>query len=127
MLKPVKKRFDLTVNAANGTVTKTFELEKNIKFITGLLFTANRDDLLYYRGMQKVEINKNEYFPENYESKLLMTGINVPPNNRYFYFKEKVNVGNGSVKVVFTDTDDGRTVFADYRVSLYLDCEQEDI
>lgn len=125
MLKPVKKRFDITVAAANQTVTQSFDLDKNIKLVHGVMVTSNKDDLLYYRGTQKIEINKEEYFPDNYESKLLMSGINVSPKNRY-YDLGNINPGNGSVKIVYQDADDGRTVFSTYRVSLYLDCEMED-
>ena len=125
MLKPVKKRFDIIVAAANQTVSQSFDLDKNIKVVHGVLLTSNKDDLLYYRGSQKIEINKEEYFPDNYESKLLMCGINVSPKSRY-YDLGSINPGNGSVKIVYQDADDGRTVFSTYRVSLYLDCEMED-
>ncbi|MFL5763881.1 MAG: hypothetical protein ACJ77K_08075 [Bacteroidia bacterium] len=125
MLKPVKKRFDLQVSTAKETVTKTYELDKNIKSVKGVLVTSDKDDLLYYRGTQKIEINKEEYFPENYESKLLMSGINVSPKQRY-YDLGGVNPGNGIIKLTFTDNEDGRTVFQAYRVSLYVDCEMED-
>ena len=125
MLKPVKKRFDLQVTDANKTVSKTYELDKNIKAVKGVLITSDKDDLLYFRGSQKIEINKEEFFPENYESKLLMSGINVSPKQRY-YDLGNVAPGNGLVKLTFTDTDDLRTPFSPYRVSLYLDCEMED-
>lgn len=125
MLKPVKKRFDIQVTEANKTVSKTFELDKNIKTVKGVLITSDKDDLLYFRGTQKIEINKEEFFPENYESKLLMSGVNVPPKQRY-YDLGNANPGNGSVKVTFTDSDDMRSDFRAYRVSLYLDCEMED-
>lgn len=124
MLKPVKKRFDFKVREAGKMVSQTFELDKTIKSVKGVLLTSDKDDLLYYRGSQKIEINKEEYFPENYESKLLMSGINVPPKMRY-YDLGGVNPGNGSVKVTYQDTEDGRTQFVEYRVSLYLDCEME--
>lgn len=122
MGKRVKKRFDINVTQANNTVSKDFELDKNITAIHGLLFTSDRDDLMYYRGSQKVEINREEIFPENYESKLLMSGLNVSPNERYY----KINgmpPGNGKIKVDFKDTNDDRLPFAEYRVSIYLDCE----
>ena len=124
MLKPVKKRFDIQVTEANKTVSKTFELDKNIKTVKGMLITSDKDDLLYFRGTQKVEINKEELFPENYESKLLMSGINVPPKGRY-YDLGGINPGSGIVKIEFKDSDDGRTPFETYRVSLYLDCEED--
>jgi hypothetical protein len=125
MLKIIKKRFDLQVTLPNTTVSKTFELDKNIKIIKGILLTSDKDDLLYFRGAQKIEINKEEFFPDNYESKLLMSGVNVSPNQRY-YNLGNVNPGNSIVKVDFTDSDDLRTEFVAYRVSLYMDCEMEE-
>ncbi len=125
MLKTVKKRYDIQIADANKSVSKTFELDKTIKRIKGVLVTSDKDDLLYYRGSQKIEINNQEYFPENYESKLLMSGINVSPNERYFKI-DTDNIGNGIIKLSYTDADDGRTTFAAYRVSLYVDCEMED-
>ena len=125
MLKPVKKRFDVQITEAKQSVTKSFELDKNIKTVKGVLVTSDKDDLLYYRGTQKIEINKEEYFPENYESKLLMSGINVSPKQRY-YDLGNVSPGNGIVKLIYTDNEDGRTGFTPYRVSLYVDCEMED-
>jgi len=118
----VKKRFDLLITEADKMVSKTFELDKTIAFVKGILFTSDKDDLLYYRGSQKVEINKQEIFPEGYETKLLMTGINVSPNQRYYDVGD-LPVGNGAVKVDFKDTSDARTGFEPYRVSIYLKCE----
>lgn len=121
MQKTIKKRFDLLVSVANKIVTKTFELDKTVIAIKGILITSDKDDLLYFRGSQKIEINREEFFPENYESKLLMSGINVPPRQRY-YELDNVNPGNGTIKVDYKDEDDGRTPFIPYRVSIYLDC-----
>ena len=125
MTKTVKKRFDILVTTANSSFSKTFELDKNITAVKGILLTADKDDLLYYRGSQKIEINKQEFFPENYESKLLMSGINVSPNLRY-YDLGRTPVGNGAVKMEYKDVDDGRTSFTPYRISIYLDCEMEE-
>lgn len=124
MLKRIKKRFDIDITAANATVSKTFELDKNIVAVHGLLMTSNRDDLLYYRGSQKIEINREEIFPEHYESKLLMSGINVSANERY-YRMEAIPAGNGKVKVDYRDINYGVDPFVAYRISLYLDCETD--
>ena len=67
MLKATKKRFDIKIKEPNSTVSDTFELEKNIVKVHGVLVTSDKDDLLYYRGTQKIEINKEEFFPDNYE------------------------------------------------------------
>ncbi len=121
----VKKRFDINVTEPSKIFSKTFELDKTIAVVKGILFTSDKDDLLFYRGSQKIEINKQEIFPEDYETKLLMTGINVSPNHR-FYEVGDVAVGNGAVKVEYKDTADGRTYFEPYRISIYLKCELAD-
>lgn len=125
MIKPVKKRFDLNVTEAGRTFSQTFELDKTIVSVRGLLVTSDMDDLLYYRGSQRIEINKDELFPEKYESKLLMSGINVAPRSRY-YELGGVNPGNGLVKIEYTDSESPKAAFRQYRVSLYLECEMDD-
>lgn len=124
MTRNIKKRFNLIINSAGETKKDTFTLDKDITQIKGLVFTADKDDLLYYRGNAKVEINSVEYFPEDYETKLLMSGVNVPIDQRYCTLNARP--GNGQVYVVYTDVADGRTTFTPYRVSLYLDCLKED-
>ena len=122
MGKIVKKRFEFLVEQPEADVSKSFELDKTIKYVTGLLLAADRDDLLFYRGSQKVEINKEEFFPDGYESKLLMSGINVAPNDR-FYDLGKVEAGNGIVKITYKDVENFMTRFEPYRVSVYVACE----
>lgn len=122
MPKRIKKRYDIDVSAANAIHTKTFELDKTVTAIHGMLFASDRDDLMYYRGSAKVEINSDEIFPEGYETKLLMSGLNVSPNDRY-YNLGGVLPGNFKVKVEYKDTADARLQFVAYRVSLYLDVE----
>lgn len=125
MPKRIKKRFDINITEGNAVHSKTFELDKNITLVHGILFTSDRDDLLYYRGSNKIEINRQEIFPEGYETKLLMTGLNVSPNDR-FYNLAGVPPGNGKLKVDFKDNDEERLGFSNYRVSIYLDCEISD-
>lgn len=125
MPKRVKKRYDIDVTAANAIHSKTFELDKTVQKVHGILFASDRDDLMYYRGSGKVEINSDEIFPEGYETKLLMSGLNVSPNDR-FYNLGGVLPGNFKVKVEYKDTADARLQFTAYRVSIYLDVEIKD-
>jgi hypothetical protein len=122
MSKRVKKRFDLQVGAASSIISQTFELDKTVEKVHGILFASDRDDLMYYRGSAKVEMNSDEIFPEGYETKLLMSGLNVSPNDR-FYNLGGIPPGNFKVKVDYKDTADARLAFATYRVSIYLDVE----
>ena len=122
MSKRIKKRYDIEVTTANTLHSKTFELDKTVEKVHGILFASDRDDLMYYRGSNKVEINSDEIFPEAYESKLLMSGLNVSPNDR-FYNLGGAPPGNFKVKVEYKDTPDARLQFVPYRVSIYLDVE----
>ena len=122
MPKRIKKRYDIDVTTAGAIHTKTFELDKTVTAIHGMLFASDRDDLMYYRGSAKVEINSDEISPEGYETKLLMSGLNVSPNDRY-YNLGGVLPGNFKVKIEYKDTADTRLQFVAYRVTIYLDVE----
>ena len=126
MKQIIKKRFDIIVKDARANVKEQFELDKNVTRITGILLTSDREDLLYHRGSQKIEINNEEIVPERYESKLLISGMNVSPNER-FYKINNTATGNRILKLDYTDADDGRTSFSSYRVSIYVECEIESI
>jgi hypothetical protein len=118
------KVFELQVTAANSKVTETFELDKSVKKVMGIAFTSEKPDLLFHRGYARLEINKREFFPDNHAVQRIMNGVDANLDNRYWPLKDVI-IGNGQVKLEFTDKNDGRTVFASYTVQLYLDCEIE--
>jgi len=118
----VKKPFFVKVGAPDTTYSVTFELDKSIAFIRGIMLSSNRDDLMYYRGSQKIEINRLEVCPEDYDSKHFMSSINCSPNVRY-YDTGRLPAGNGLIKIEYKDTSDTRAPFEVYRVTLNVDCE----
>ena len=121
-MNTIRKRFNIKINEEGKTVSEKFELDKTVKSILGIVFTSDREDLLFYRGTQKVEINGKEYFPDDYESKLLMMSLNIPPDYRFKDMK-KAEPGNGIIQLVYTDNKHPRIAFESYRVSLYVECE----
>ena len=118
----VEKRFDIQVTQKEQTVTGKFELDKTAKVIKGIKVTSDREDLLFYRGTQKIEINGKERFEENYESKNLQSSINVDVNNRYKDMKD-TEPGNGIVVITYIDNNHPLYAFSPYRVSLYVQYE----
>lgn len=118
------KVFDLPITAANQKFTDTFELDKSVKCVHGIAFASEKPDLLFHRGYARIEINKREFFPDNHAVQRIMSGVNANLDIRYWPLRN-VTIGNGQVKLEFTDKNDGRTVFAAYTVQLYLDCEIE--
>ncbi len=118
----VEKRFDIQVTTKAQTVTGKFELDKNARVIKGIKVTSDREDLLFYRGTQKIEINGKERFEENYESKNLQSSLNVDVNNRYKDMKD-TDTGNGLLVMTYTDNPHPLYAFTPYRVSLYVQYE----
>jgi len=117
----IKERFDIDVTSANKTFKASFELDKNAFQLLGISITSNRDDLLFYRGSQKIQMNDKELFPEGFESKLLMSGLNVAPDARMITL-DKFPCGNGIMDVWFTDLNHALAPFVAYRVSIYTFC-----
>lgn len=118
----VEKRFDIQIAQAGQTVSGKFELDKTVKVIKGIKVTSDREDLLFYRGTQKIEINGKERFEENYESKNLQSSLNVDLNNRYKDMRD-TEPGNGIVAITYTDNQHQLFAFSAYRVSLYVQYE----
>jgi hypothetical protein len=118
--KIIKERFTVNVTAAGETFKASFEVDKNADKIIGIAISSDRDDILYYRGTQAIKINDEEFFPETYESKLLMSGINVSPNERYFRLG-RINPGNRKVEIIYSDSgNDDMITFMAHRVYLYV-------
>ena len=115
----IKERFDLKITESNRVFKGEYELDKNANFVIGIGVTSDRDDLLFYRGTQKIQLNDKELFPEEFESRLLMSGLNVSPNNRMI----KVGCiasGNGRFEVWFKDQNHPAARFVPYRVTFYI-------
>lgn len=118
--KLIKERFSIDVSTSGSTVKSTFEIDKNAEKIIGVAISSDRDDIVYYRGTQAIKINDEEFFPEKFESRFLMSGLNVPPNSRLFLIGE-VPPGNRKVEIVYTDSgNDAMVEFAAHKVYLYV-------
>lgn len=124
-LKYRYKRFTIAVGTAATSYNQKFALDKDVHHVRGVLVTADHPDLLFYRGSQKIEISGEEILPEDFESRLLYSGINVPPDNRFLTLVEGKGVpaGNGEIKVLYKDVNNSNTTFAAYNVTIIFVCE----
>ena len=114
----LKERFDIQITEENQLIKKEFELDHNAHYLIGIVLTSEFDELLYYRGTQRIHLNDRVLFPENYESRLLMSGLNVSPNNR-IVDTGTIPTGNSKLEVWYQDTPHENTNFRPYRVSIY--------
>lgn len=115
----IKERFDMTIDTAGATKKGEFELDKNAEILFGIAVTSDNDTSLYYRGSQKIQVNDQELFPEDFESKLLMSGLGVAPNQKTIKIGF-INTGNGKVEIWFKDTPHPTAPFSTYRVTFYF-------
>ncbi len=114
----IKERFDISVTSANESFKGEFELDKNANFLLGIALTSDRDDLLFFRGSQKMLLNDIELFPEGFESKLLLSGLNVAPDERMITLGE-IATGNGKLDILYKDSNHVNAAFTPYRVTIY--------
>jgi len=116
---------DVQIATAGQTAKKTVELDKSVKAITHYTVYSNRDDLAYYRGTFRMEINKDEIIPDGYSTKKIMCWPTVSAEQRLKPIG-KCPTGNGLVTFEYTDSNDGLTTFQPYTVTLSVEGERED-
>lgn len=119
-IKIIKEWVDVLITAPNQSVKENFEVDKHAAKIIGIAFTTNNDTMPYYRGSQKISINDKEVYPEGYESKLLMQGINVPVNERIISLGEELEPGNRKVEIEYRDENHPAVAFSIYKIRLYV-------
>lgn len=115
----LKERFDMLIDTAGATKKGEFELDKNAETLFGIAITSDNETSVYYRGSQKIQVNDQELFPEDFESKLLMSGLGVAPNHKTVKIG-CINTGNGKVEIWFKDIAHPSAPFSAYRVSFYF-------
>lgn len=120
------KWFDIQVTEADKTYSVTYELDKTVAYITGIGLDTNREKLLYQRGTQKIEINRQEIVPEGFPSKRLYHLPTIEAHLRFLRRGGKIPVGNGIVKVDYKDTTDVLAPFEPYWIRVTLDCILKD-
>ncbi|HMX87998.1 MAG TPA: hypothetical protein PKD30_05810 [Saprospiraceae bacterium] len=106
-------------------MNKKFDLDKNVKVVHGIMMSSDKPNLLFYRGSQRIELSGEELFPEDFESKMFMSGMAVAPDDKYKSLGSGVIAGNGELKIQYKDTANPNAPFAYYKVIINLLCEMK--
>lgn len=114
----IKERFDIVVPTEFAKVRGEFEIDKSARFLIGFVVSSDREELIYLRGSQRIALNGLELFPEGFESKLLMSGLNVSPDERILTIGQ-LAIGSGKLVVDYKDSANNLTLFEPYRVTIY--------
>jgi hypothetical protein len=121
----VDKIYTFLVEDENQPVNKKFDLDKNVKGVHGMALSSDRPNLLFYRGSQRIELSGDELFPEDFESKMFMSGMAVAPDDKYKSLGNGVVAGNGELKIQYKDANNPNAPFAPYKVVISLLCEMK--
>ncbi|HRJ29633.1 MAG: hypothetical protein KF725_03760 [Cyclobacteriaceae bacterium] len=121
----VDKIYTFLVDAEGQPVSKKFDLDKNVKVVHGIVMSSDKPNLLFYRGSQRIELSGEELYPEDFESKMFMSGLAVPPDQKYKSLGNGVVAGNGELKIQFKDTHNPNAAFSAYKVIIGLLCEMK--
>ena len=111
----------IVVPATGEEIPVEINTEKGYGLVTGL--SVNTNDKNAYLGsvFNKFEINNRELFVEGFEIKMLTTGIDVSPMERFYEIKEPADGTKVSIKY----KDGGSAVSYPYTATLYLRLENE--
>lgn len=119
MRRPNKYQLLKLIITGAGTFPINAEADKAYKRITGIQYSSGDTNSLKDAVFTKFEIDNNEIFPDGFEVKMIQTGQEVPPNDRFYPLNER---GEGSTIVgVFKDV--GNAVAYPYNVYIYLRLE----
>lgn len=121
----VDKIYTFQVDEDGQPLNKKFDLDKNVRVVHGIVMSSDRPNLLFYRGSQRIELSGEELFPEDYESKMFMSGMSVAPDDKYKSLGDGVVAGNGELKIQYKDTHNPNALFASYKVIITLLCEMK--
>ncbi len=101
MANSTYKTYSFPVTTRNQLVGPEFDLDKNVKEITGLALDSTRRGTLFTYGTQRIEIGGVEVFPENHRANLLMFGISAA--DKFYRFKQALTLGSGKLRIFFQD------------------------
>ncbi len=111
----------IPVSAANETVKFSADTDKMYRQITGLYISLPEDKAVPGSTIE-VKVADMEIFPEDFEIKMVTTGMNISPNDR-FYDKIKEEAGGNRIDGKFSDS--GKADTYPYVAKIYLRLEDK--
>jgi hypothetical protein len=109
----------IVVPASGNEIPVEINTEKGYQLVTGI--TVNATDKNAYLGsvFNKFEINNKEIFPEGFEVKMITTGIDVSPQDRFYCVAEPAD----GTKVIIKYKDGGNAAAYPYTATIYFKLE----
>ncbi len=119
MRRPIKYQLLKLIITAAGNFPINAEADKAYKKVTGIHLSSSDTAALKDSVFTKLEIDSNEIFPEGFEVKMIRTGEEVPPDERFYTLNERAD--GSTISGNFKDA--GNAVAYPYNVYIYLRLE----
>jgi hypothetical protein len=110
------QRFTVAAAENSTSANKEFDFDPLTEKIVGVQVTSSAPNLAYFRGSQKIEINGEEYYPEGFETRCLLSSSSVSPSERFIEMGD-IEPGNKKLKIGYKDTAHASASYSAYSVT----------
>lgn len=92
----------IRISEAGQSVRTSAELDKNYKYLRGI-YVSMPEEIAIPATTLGLKIGQYDLLDPSHEIRLLTSGLEVPPNNRFYTFPESIDANGATVEVLFTD------------------------
>ncbi len=115
------KIIKIQVAESGAKVKFSVDSDKMYKQITGI-YASLPEDKAVVGSLIELRIADKEIFPEDFELKMITTGLNISPNNRFY---EKINEEAQGNRIDGRFTDSAKADVYPYVAKIYLRHEEK--
>ena len=126
MKKHKFQQIRVTVNSPGDSLRLTAQTDKQYARLRGIYVSLPQESLIA-GTMLGLKVNNQEVFEDLHEVKLLTSGNQVAPNQKFFLFEEHLDAGGSAIEGRLTDGATLETVPGDltpegypYEAKIYL-------
>ncbi len=119
MRRPIKYQIIKLKITGVGSFPINAETDKAYKLVTGVHYSSSDQVALKDTEFGKLEIDSNEIFGQGHEVKMITTGEDVPPDNRYYTLNERAE----GTTIAGSIIDAGNAAVYPYNARIYLRLE----
>lgn len=113
--------YSIDISTALSDKKLDIVLENDITKIVGVKINSQLDVQAYNRGTIGIKIDKKEVFPDDFEAKNIMAGLDCPPQKRFWELEKEVK--QNQIELFYKDNSHPSIAFAVNRVNVVLLCE----
>lgn len=118
----IVERFESSIIQDGKASRIEFEVGKDVQHVLAIQLSSDNDAMPFHRGTLGMTLNGSEVFPEGWQAKKLMAGLNVSPNDRMYNLQSEPGLprGNGKVVLTYQDNANALQAYGAYLIHVYV-------